>query len=163
MNTEPYTVIAPGMIKVCANCFPGESIFDLFPDLRGAKISHGACAGHRQKWIEEAERLKAAKAASKLTFGDLRPGDCFRLIGCDGEDLELRKAGEWRAFNVQDGVWRDVPKSWPVVRTDNIMDNPTGQKSRNETAEALVKLAGDIGDALKRAKNSSCRLARDMQ
>jgi hypothetical protein len=44
MNSEPYELIDgyPGWIKVCAWCYPGEKIFDLFPDLRGRARWHGA-------------------------------------------------------------------------------------------------------------------------
>jgi hypothetical protein len=47
MSNEPYEVVDDGMIRVCAWCYPGEKIFDLFPDLRGkVKISHGMCQSH---------------------------------------------------------------------------------------------------------------------
>jgi hypothetical protein len=51
MNTEPYELMDgyPGWIKVCAWCYPGEKIFDLFPDLRGQQISHTICPAHYKK------------------------------------------------------------------------------------------------------------------
>jgi hypothetical protein len=54
MNSEPYEVIDgyPGWIKVCAWCYPGEKIFDLFPDLRGkAQISHSICPAHKEQCL----------------------------------------------------------------------------------------------------------------
>lgn len=53
MNSEPYTVTGDGLISVCAWCFPGEKIFDIFPDLRGkVKLSHGICQQHLQRQKE---------------------------------------------------------------------------------------------------------------
>lgn len=47
MNNDPYIVVDDTTIHVCAWCFPGEKILDLFPDLRGrVKISHGICQRH---------------------------------------------------------------------------------------------------------------------
>jgi len=44
---DPYTVVNETTIAVCAWCFPGEKIFDVFPDLRGkVRISHGICQRH---------------------------------------------------------------------------------------------------------------------
>jgi len=51
MNSEPYTVTGDGSISVCAWCFPGEKIFDIFPDLRGkVRISHGICQAHALRY-----------------------------------------------------------------------------------------------------------------
>jgi hypothetical protein len=50
MSNEPYEVVDDGMIRVCAWCYPGEKIFDLFPDLRGkVEISHGICPAHKKQ------------------------------------------------------------------------------------------------------------------
>jgi hypothetical protein len=46
---EPYELIEghEGWITVCAWCYPGEKIFDLFPDMRGkVQVSHGICKSH---------------------------------------------------------------------------------------------------------------------
>ncbi|MGA2853892.1 MAG: hypothetical protein ABSE90_07175 [Verrucomicrobiota bacterium] len=54
MNSEPYELIKgfPGWIKVCAWCYPGEKIFDTFPDLRGkVQISHSVCPAHKKAVI----------------------------------------------------------------------------------------------------------------
>jgi len=51
-NNEPYELMPgyPGWIKVCAWCYPGEKIFDLFPDMRGqVEISHGICKAHYEQ------------------------------------------------------------------------------------------------------------------
>lgn len=46
--TEPYEVTTEQRITVCAWCFPGETIYNLFPDLRGVQINHGMCQGHAE-------------------------------------------------------------------------------------------------------------------
>ena len=54
MNDEPYEVIEgfPGWIKVCAWCYPGEKIFEQFPDLRGkVELSHSICPRHHQQFM----------------------------------------------------------------------------------------------------------------
>jgi hypothetical protein len=51
MNSEPYELLPgfPGWIRVCAWCYPGEKILDLFPDLRGkVQISHSICPAHKK-------------------------------------------------------------------------------------------------------------------
>lgn len=47
---EPYKVVTPTMVSVCCCCFPGDSIFSLFPDLKGSELSHGICPRHAARW-----------------------------------------------------------------------------------------------------------------
>lgn len=49
---EPYTV-RDECVCVCAACFPGSSIFNLFPDLKGSQLSHGYCRPHANKMLIE--------------------------------------------------------------------------------------------------------------
>ena len=73
---DPYTVIDEKTIAVCAWCFPGEKIFDLFPDMRGkVQISHGICNAHfkQKKYgilrhcdVDETITLKGAFEPIKL-------------------------------------------------------------------------------------------------
>ena len=61
---DPYELIEgePGWIRVCAWCFPGQKIFDLFPDLRGqVEISHSICPAHRERCVA---KLKAGLQAA---------------------------------------------------------------------------------------------------
>lgn len=51
--SEPYTM-REGCVCVCAACFPGDSIFKLFPDLKGATLSHGYCRPHANRMLIEA-------------------------------------------------------------------------------------------------------------
>jgi len=52
----PYTikgeVKGEGVVVVCAWCHPGETIFSLFPDLRGHTLSHGICEDHRKALLK---------------------------------------------------------------------------------------------------------------
>lgn len=50
---EPYKLVTPTMVSVCCCCFPGKSIFSLFPDLQGNDISHGICQRHAARWKDD--------------------------------------------------------------------------------------------------------------
>lgn len=41
------------IVTVCAWCCPGESIFELYPQLKfaGVKISHGICPEHKAQML----------------------------------------------------------------------------------------------------------------
>lgn len=41
-------------VRVCAWCFPTDTIFNVFPHLRGrVAISHGICAEHKKRFLAE--------------------------------------------------------------------------------------------------------------
>lgn len=47
LDKSPPTIIEGGLptdiVGVCAWCWPGESLFDVWPELRGRRLSHGQC------------------------------------------------------------------------------------------------------------------------
>jgi hypothetical protein len=67
MNSEPYELMDgfPGWIKVCAWCYPGNTIYDVFPDLRGMQISHSICPQHKEKCLGGLLKRVKALAAEK--------------------------------------------------------------------------------------------------
>lgn len=54
-----YRIIEEGLISVCMNCHPGESILETHPELRGkVSISHGLCPTHKAVWLAELKAFK---------------------------------------------------------------------------------------------------------
>ena len=51
-----------GIVKVCANCYPGKSIFNSFPAWGelNLEISHGICPAHKAQLLEELAALDLA-------------------------------------------------------------------------------------------------------
>jgi hypothetical protein len=41
------------VLSVCGWCWPGETVFQAFPNLRGYKISHGICPKHEIEFEKE--------------------------------------------------------------------------------------------------------------
>ena len=58
------------------------------------------------------------------SFGALRNGDIFRIVGLakTDENLAHRKANATRAYALQDGTWRTMPADWPVYIVDRIVE-----------------------------------------
>jgi hypothetical protein len=55
----PFKKLEEGIVSVCCMCFPGSSIVDLFPELKGSRLSHGYCQNHLK------EMMATLKAAPK--------------------------------------------------------------------------------------------------
>lgn len=66
----PPTEIAPGMIKVCSKCWPGNSVYEAYPQYQGFEISHGICPAHAKEFIAYGLRHAPNAGAQKSgTFG----------------------------------------------------------------------------------------------
>lgn len=66
-GNEPFTIREDNIVSVCGDCFPGRSIFDIFPDLAGHDISHGICQRHMRRFKMKLQLLPTYKAAEATT------------------------------------------------------------------------------------------------
>lgn len=61
---------APGggqpLLTVCAWCYPKDSIFEVAPQLRGLRISHGVCPAHERVVMSETPGQKSAYFAAEV-------------------------------------------------------------------------------------------------
>ncbi len=54
-----YKVVSKGLISVCMFCFPKQTIFDRYPDLKNYyEVSHGICKQHHAQMKAELEAMK---------------------------------------------------------------------------------------------------------
>ena len=71
---QPYRIVGENLISVCMCCFPGRSIIERFPDLRGVNISHGICKAHADRWIADIrlKRLSEELRANNTAYYRMR-------------------------------------------------------------------------------------------
>lgn len=53
-------------VSCCANCFPGNKIWEAYPELKGLDVSHGVCADCKAVMLRRVLEIKLARIKSGL-------------------------------------------------------------------------------------------------
>ena len=54
-------VIGNGYANVCAWCWPGQSVFESYPELRRCTITHGICPECHERFLAALEEVRKEK------------------------------------------------------------------------------------------------------
>jgi len=63
ITEHPYLKLDAGIVTVCAWCYPGASILNVAPELKGMRISHDVCPDHKAQMLSQARSFPKSPEA----------------------------------------------------------------------------------------------------